>query len=53
MVSVTFTGPAGSSIRKLQEPIGAGPAGTVTGVSATLKTKFVPAAIPVPATLQI
>ena len=52
-VSVTITGPAGNTSGAPQEPAGAGPAGTVTGVPATLNVKFVPSTMPVPATLQI
>src|SRR2546429_116377 len=49
--SVITTGPAGATSAALQPP-GAGPAGTVTGVPATLNAKGVPPATPVPATLQ-
>ena len=52
-VSKMNTGPAVSSRGALQEPPGAGPAGTVTGVPATVNVKLVPRAIPAPATLQI
>ena len=52
-VSVTSTGPAGNWSSPPQEPAGAGPAGTVTGVPATLNVKLVPSTMPVPATLQI
>ena len=52
-VSRMITGPAGSTSGELQEPPGAGPAATITGVPATLKVKFVPTAMPAPATLQI
>src|SRR5438552_2615771 len=52
-VSVITTGTAGTTRAALQLPAGAGPAGTVTGVPATLNAKGVPMATPVPATLQI
>ena len=52
-VSEMIAGPAGATSGVLQEPSGAGPAGTVTGVPATLKVKFVPTVTPLPATLQI
>ena len=53
IVSVITALPAGTVIGVLQEPPGAGPAGTVTGVPATLNVKFVPTATPEPAILQI
>ena len=52
-VSSTITGPAGSTSGELQEPPGAGPAATITGVPATVNVKLVPTAMPAPATLQI
>ncbi len=45
--------PAGTTKGALQAPLAAGPAGTVIGVPATLKVKFVTTATPAPATLQI
>ncbi len=51
-VSVMIVGPAATTRAGLQDPPGAGPAATVTGVPATLKVKFVPTAIPAPATLH-
>src|SRR5580704_15697078 len=51
-VSVMLAGPAGTSSARLQVPAGAGPAGTVSGVPATLKEKSVPTTTPLPATLQ-
>ena len=47
------TEPAGSTNAALQAPPGGSPAGTVTGVPATMNTKFVPVTTPAPATLQI
>ena len=52
-VSVITEAPTGATSGTLQEPPGAGPAGTVTGVPATLNVKFVPTVTPAPATLQI
>jgi hypothetical protein len=58
MVSVTATEPVGTRIAALQVPNGAAPAATVTPVDwggiaeGTVKVKFVPAATPLPATLQ-
>jgi hypothetical protein len=52
IVSVITVGTAGTVSAVLQDPTGAGPAGTVTGVPATLNEKFVPATTPLPATLQ-
>src|SRR4051812_31471039 len=52
-VSVMFTAPPGSTSAALQDPPGAGPAGTTTSVPATLNVKLVPTATPAPATLQI
>ena len=51
--SAMLTGPAGSANAALQAPSGASPAGTVTGVPATINTKLVPGTTPAPATLQI
>src|ERR1035441_5437366 len=52
IVSVITALPAGTETGAPQVPPGAAPAGTVTGVPATLKVKFVPTVIPLPATLQ-
>ncbi len=55
-VSAMIVCPTGTSIAVLQEPAGAGPAGTVPpgiGVPLTLNAKFAPATTPLPATLQI
>ena len=55
--SVISVSPAGTSSGVLQEPPGAGPAGTVTGIGvgnpATLNVKSVAREMPAPATLQI
>jgi hypothetical protein len=52
-VSVMTVAPTGTTSAALQEPPGAAPAATVTGVPATSKVKFVPTVTPAPATLQI
>ena len=52
IVSVIVTGPDGTRTGAPQEPPGAAPAATVTGVPPTLKAKFVPTGTPAPATLQ-
>ena len=51
-VSVIAAGPAGKDIATLHELPAVAPAGITTGVPATLKVKFVPTAMPAPATLQ-
>jgi hypothetical protein len=48
---VITVGPAGTETTT-QVPPGAGPAGTITGIPATLKLKFVPRVTPLPAILQ-
>ncbi len=51
-VSVIPTGPAGATSAALHELPGVAPAATITEVPPTLNVKFVPAAMPAPATLQ-